>query len=271
MRIKFISFSILLTIVFYACEKESVSPIDNIDDGTLINEVWGDGELFYEYTYNAAGLIEEEKGKFHYTRYKYNSKNQLTRSDYYIDERIFSSSSYVLDEAMNREEWVDPGNTELYSYNEYSYNSSGELKRRETNRLATGYESYSEYLYNNNGRIERRTSYHEGKASMYDLFFYDSVGNLIKEERYLILDDGSNELQTRNEYEFDNHPNPYLSFRALMIPGQYTNANNIVKDTYQIFFEVPGFDNNVQVTVNEYSYNEMGYPVQQNDWEYVYY
>lgn len=237
----------------------------------LLKSVLIGGEVYTEYTYNNAGLILEEKSKFHYSKYTYNYQNQLVQSDHYWDESFASSSSYVLEEAMKRTEWVSPENTEKDTYFSFEYNEMGQLEKRTINRINTGYKSDDLFSYNGAGQIIKRTSYHENEISVYDEYYYDSAGNLKKQERFHILENGTLELQTTNEYEFDNKLNPYLPFRELMIPGQNTNPNNIVKETYTLHFEVDEFIDKIQIKEYSYEYNSMGFPVSRSDgFGYVY-
>lgn len=95
---------------------------------------------------------------------------------------------------------------------------------------------------------------------------------VIKELHYWILASRDSELQTTTEYEFEDKQNPYKVFNTLMIPGRYTNSNNIIKKTYTIHFEVDQSIDKVQITENTYRYNSQGYPISKNDSEtYVYY
>lgn len=255
-----------------SCEKDPVLRPDFSGSGTLLKEVKIGGETYYRYTYNDAGFVLEEKSKFHYSKHKYSGLNQVAHSDHYWDERIASSSTYVLNEAMKRTEWVSPENTERDSYTSLYYNRSGQLKRSETFRLNSSYSSFLTYSYNAKGRIKRRTFYTNNKPSSYDEYYYDVAGNLIKTERYDILSEGNNELRTTTEFEFDDKHNPYYCFRGLMIPGQNTNLNNILKETYTLHFEVDDFIEPVQVTEYEYEYNSEEYPIYRNDgFEYIYY
>lgn len=265
----------LLSTVFLfliSCGDESGLRPEFQTDGTLLKEVKIEGETWYKYTYNDVGLVFEEKSKFHYSKYEYNSQNQLIHSDHYWDERIISSSSYVLEEAMQRTEWVNPENTERDTYTTLNYSRSGQLEKSVTYRTNSNYTSFSTFTYNSKGQVKRRTSYHENKASAYDEYYYDATGNLVKKERYNIISAGNTQLSTTTEYEFDKKNNPYYSFRGLMIPGQNTNRNNITKETYTLHFEVDDFIEPIQITEYSYEYNSDGYPVKRNDsFEYVYY
>lgn len=261
----------LFCFTFSSCEKNE-SLYEELADGTQLHKVLIEGEVYQEFTYNDAGLILEEKSKYFYTNHNYNSRNQLVRTDHYMDWRIVSSSSHVLDELAKRTEWVSSENTELDSYFELSYNDDGKLSRRDVKRVKTDSESYSRFTYNSNGRVERRTAYNEDEAFLFDNYFYDTAGNLVREERYLILENGTEELQTRTDYKFDAKMNPYISFRGLMIPGRNTNRNNIVEKRYEHFFEVSGLSEKVSVTNDSYAYNENGYPIRKNgNLEFIYY
>lgn len=256
MRISIKIASLILSIFLFSCDKYD-SEILNGTDSVLIRQVFFDSELVYEYTYNGANQIVEEKSKWHYTKHNYN-ENKLISSDYYVDPGMFSSSSYMLDSAMNRKEWVNPSNTEKNSTMTYYYDDNNKLIK------SSNYLGYSVYSYDSNNRISRRTFYHDQKESGYIDFLYDEKGNVIKRNHYYILDSGESELQTTTEYEFDNKHNPYKAFSSLMTPGLYTNINNITKEVYTLHFEVDQTIQKVQVTENVYDYNEKGYPIRKN-------
>ncbi len=271
MKLKLYAFLLVFAsaLFFISCEKENF--VDEKEDENLLKQILIEGEVYYEYVYNNAGLILEEKSKYHYSSHKYNTKNQLLLTEHYWDERIVSSSLHVLEEAKKRTEWVSPKNSELDSYLKYEYDRKGKLKKITTHRSNRGNTSYSTYKYNQQGRVKQRTSYHKNVASVLDKFYYDSRGNLVKKERFYVSENGTEKLQTTTQYEFDNKQNPYFSFRKLMTPGKFTNTNNIVKETYTLHFEVDNFIEKVQVTEYQYEYNERGFPVRRNgSFEYVY-
>ncbi|MDO9340504.1 MAG: hypothetical protein Q7T72_08265 [Bacteroidales bacterium] len=116
MKLKLFYISLISCTILLSCERDSQLIIEN-SDMPLICKVIIAGEPYYEYTYNKANLISEEKSKFHYTKHVYNDKNLLTTSDFYVDNAMFSSDSHVLETAMNRKEWVNQHNLcriELY-------------------------------------------------------------------------------------------------------------------------------------------------------------
>lgn len=255
----------LVCFSFLSCNND-----DNFEEPQvegLLKTVLIGGEVYQKFTYNKAALIEEEKSKFHYSKYLYSNMDRLAKSEHYWDESIASSNSYVLEDALKRTEWVSPKNTDLDVFTTYEYDKYGELQKTITNRLQNDIVSTSNYKCNSNGQIETRTWKNDFGPESFDRYYYDSVGNLIKEERFYGV-----ELQTTTEYEFDNKNNPYFSFRSLLIPGQNTNVNNIVKETYTLHFEVDKFIQPVQITEYSYEYNSMDYPVKRSDgWEYKYY
>lgn len=271
MKTKILLLVFLIITTFISCNKDD--NFEKIGDETLLKKILIDGEVFNEFTYNYANLILEEKSKYHYTKYIYNRKNQLTQSDHYWDERIASSSSHVLDEMKKRKEWVTPENTEKDVYTIFEYTKTGDLIKSTTHRINNNYTSYSTFTYNENGKIERRTAHHENKIVLYDNYFYDESGNMIKKVRYGFLANGNNQLGTTTEYEFDNMHNPYLSFSGPIIQsGRNKNPNNIIRKTYTIHFEVDDSIDKIQITEYSYEYNSNGYPTKRNDsFEYIYY
>jgi hypothetical protein len=257
------------TLIFFSCEKYEQLIIDN-PDIPLISKVLIGGEVYKEYTYNDANLVKEEKSKFHYSRHKYNIKNQLITSDFYWDLRAASSDSRVLEDAMNRKEWVNPDNTPKSISHYYEYSGEEQLVSKAYVRPQQSYSDIVEFLYEDE-RVIRATGYKEDEISGYTDYSYDSNGNISKQERYHFSPEGIAELTTTTEYEYDNMNNPYQSFKRLITPGIYTNQNNIVKETYTIHFEVDAFIEKVQIKENSYEYNDKGYPVKVNEvTEYVY-
>jgi hypothetical protein len=255
-------FCLILIGFLSACEKEDSGLSNNTG---LLYQVKFDNKLYYEYTYNDSNQIVEEKSKLHYTKHNYQN-GKLISSDYYIDPGMYSSLSYVVDSAMNRKEWVNPTNTEKNSTKTYSYNDIGEIIKSEN------YLGICEYSYDDKKRINKQTFYRDNERTGYIDYTYDDNGNLTKELHYWILASGDSELQTTTEYKFDNKHNPYRAFNTIMIPGRYTNTNNIIKETYTIQFEVDQSIDKVQITENTYRYNSQGYPIRKNDSEtYIYY
>ena len=265
-----------LSLILLSCEKDEQLVIENqqlivenLDIPLIIKELH-DGEVYKEYTYNDRNLLFEEKTKWYYTSHTYNGNNLLTDSDFYVDKRIVSSDIRVLEEAGNREEWVNPDNTEKSLTQTFEYNVDGQLIRKVYTRPSVSNSEYNEYTYENN-RISRQTMYWQDVISFFIDYEYDENGNMIKESKYHVSSDGLSELWTTTEYEFDHMHNPFQSFKRLLTPGINTNPNNIVKRIYTIHFEVDESVEKVQIREYSYEYNTGGYPVKVNDEvDYVY-
>jgi hypothetical protein len=266
---KRILFMLLFSPMFFSCEKDKQLIVENTDI-PLLSKVLVAGVSYYEYAYNDANLLSEEKSKFHYTKHNYNDKNLLTTSDFYVDPVMFSSDSRVVEASMNRKEWVSPDNTAKSLTQTFEYDDDGQLTRKTYSRPSVTDSEYSEFSFEND-RISRQTMHWQNAISFYIDYLYDEKGNSIKESKYYVPSTGIPELWTTTEYEYDNLHNPFQAFKRLVSPGKYTNPNNITKETYTIHFEVDQWIQKVQVTNSIYEYNDMGYPIKVNGAaEYVY-
>lgn len=226
---------------------------------------------FYEYTYNSANLITEEKSKYNFTVHYYNDLNQLVATDYYTDPALLSKDLDVLNNALNRKGLIGLTNSGAGVTEKYEYNTNGQLKKTIITRPDSNIPEYSEYSYDENDRISRQVIFADNKILGYIDYLYDTRGNLVKETLYSISSAGLPELSTTTQYEFDNHQNPFKSFYTLMIPGIYTNPNNIIKETYIIHFKPEEGTDIVRTTLTSYTYNSEGYPTRKNDAsEYLY-
>lgn len=264
MKIRILLPLMLITVLLSSCDTEDSELINSYNSG-LLHQIKYGSELCYEYIYNESDQIVEEKSKYHYTKHNYQN-GRLISSDHYVDAGMFSSSSYIADSAINRKEWVNPENTEKNSTKFYSYDNKGNLIKSENNL------DICEFSYDENGRMTRQTFYHENERTGYFDYTYDENDNLSKKLHYWILNSGVTELQTTTVYEYDSKINPYKAFSTLKIPGEYTNANNIIKETYTINHEVDKYIDKVQITENTYRYNSRGLPVSKNKTEtFIYY
>jgi hypothetical protein len=259
----------IISCVFLSCERDKQLFIENTDI-PLISKVLIGSEIYMEYSYNSANLVNEEKSKFHYTSHTYNDMNQLVKSDIYWDISMASSNSHVIEAAMNRKEWVSPDNTPKSISHYLEYNSGGQLVRKSYIRASDINTDIVEFQYEND-RIVRATGYNNNAISGYTEYNYDENGNITKLSTYFVSSTGIAELSTTTEFEYDNMHNPYQSFNRLMTPGTCTNKNNITKETYTLQFEVDPSIEKVQITENIYEYNDKGYPIKVNGLtEYVY-
>ena len=260
---------LLFLAIFTSCNKNKSLIIQ--DPGfPYLDTVKFDPELTTVYIWNDNKLIRE-KSKHFYTAHNYNPKNQLISSDYYVDPSIYSSDSEVFQAGLKREEWVNPKNTARDMFKTYQYNPMGQLIKISIHRLSTNYESYSTFQYNSNKQISKETWTAENKIYGTNDFLYDDTGNLILKSHFDVSADGSSKLSTTTTYEFDHQKNPYLLIK-MPLPGIYTNQNNIVKETYTIYFEVDPSIDKVQISQTSYTYNDKGYPEKKNgNIDFIYY
>lgn len=260
---------LFFSLIFFSCEKEKQLIVEN-SNIPLISKVLVAGVSYYEYTYNDANLLNEEKSKFHYTKHNYNDNNLLTSSDFYIDPAMFSSNSRVVEASMNRKEWVNPDNTVKSLTKSFEYYDKDQKIRVTCNRPSVSDSEYSVFTIEND-RISKKTMFWQNELSFYIDYIYDEKGNLHKESKYYVLSTGIAELWTTTKYEYDNMQNPFQSFKRLITPSKFTNQNNITKETYTIHFEVDQWTQKVSIINNSYEYNDKGYPIKVNgETEYVY-
>ena len=250
---------ILISILFSSCKKDDEPIVERISNG-LLSRVLISGEPYQEYTYTNSGLIYEEKSWGTYTKYTYNYDDQLIKQDYYIDPALYSSSTQVIAEAQKRKEWANPKNVPKSVTNTYSYSKTGQFIERYVDR-ANGTKDNVKYELNEKGQVSKNIFYNEGKPAGYVDYLYDELGNLIREKHYFISTDGKTKLSNETEYEFDDKKNPYFPFNKLVWPGRNTNLNNITKETYTLYGEIPVGIERVQITTHTHEYNESGYPI----------
>ncbi len=269
MKLKLIFLIIFCVAILHSCDKEreSIFPVENQDSPLLTKEIYSD-ELFNQYTYSNENLLKERKSKWAYTVYHYNENHQLVTYDFYYDSRIFSSDWATAQAAMNRTDWVTPENTELTGTGKYFYSKNGQLEKIQVTNLSSGTNFLTTFDYDANGRIAKKTFRDNNQAESFIEYAYDERGNLIRETRYY-LSNGASQKSSTTEYLYDNQKNPYKAFQRLLLPGENTNENNIVKQTVTFYEDIPGVDK-VQVAESAYQYNQQGYPVSKGVVHYEY-
>ncbi|WP_373522300.1 hypothetical protein [Aquiflexum sp.] len=225
------------------------------DVGEKLLAVYIDDIKYYEFEYNTDGLLQAEKSKFQYFGYSYDKSKGVISKEIYYDSRVFSSNSHVLEEAFSRSEWVNPQNTDLTGILVFEFDASKRLVK------STELNGYSEYEYDNNDRIIIRRIYHNGKLAGTREYEYDIQGNVIKDNHFILLENGSKVLSSTSEYEYDNMKNPYYNLKPDRFPVENINPNNITRKKYTVSSH-PDADSDIQYT---YQYNSLGYPTEKND------
>jgi YD repeat-containing protein len=269
MKIRIISLFLLCIAISFSCQKEdrfNTGPAESL----YLNQIIIDKTPSFEYTYNGAKFINEEKGRFSYTINTYNEKNQLVTAEYYANLAVLSNNPQVSETAMSQKNWVAPVASNLSGSVKYEYNDAGQLIKS-TYSPASGSQQYSQYTYDENDRINRQNLYWENSQVGYIEYLYNLNGNLVEERLYNISAAGAAELSTTTVYEHDNKQNPFKLTSKLMVPGINTNLNNIIKETQTIHMNAAQGGDIVTVTESSFKYNTNGYPISKNgNVEYLY-
>lgn len=265
MKLKIITFCLLLVSIIISCKKEDLSNAVNPGNAKvpLLSKILIDNQSASEYLYTDAKFISAEKSKFDYTAYHYNDKGLLVSADYYGNDDILSSDPQIYENAINRKELITAETGKLDGTITYVYNNNTQLIKTTYTRPSDATSEYSEFSYDLNNRIARQTMYWDNSPKGYIDYTYDAKGNLTKEMLYNLPETGVAEPITTTSYTFDNEQNPYNLFGGTM-PGLNTNKNNIVKETYTIHMTADLGPDRVQVTETTYEYNGSGYPVSKN-------
>lgn len=256
---KKIGIAILICSVIFSCNKDH-SPINEVNQTGLLSRILIYDKPYMEFTYSSSGLISEEKSWGSYSKYSYNDLDQLVKAEHYCDPALVSSNSHVIEEAQKRTEWANPGNITKSSTNTFSYSTDGKFVEANFNG-ANGYQSSAKYELNEKGLVSKDIFYNEGKPSRYLEYQYDGQGNLLRKKHYFTSAGGATKLSNETEYEYDDKKNPFLPFKKSLTPGRETNQNNITKETYTLYGELPAGIERVQITTRKYEYNDLGYPV----------
>jgi hypothetical protein len=220
----------------------------------LLQRIYIDNDLFAEYTYTAGNKISEEKTKYLYIKYNYNENNQLISTLTCEDPSLVSSNAAIADAGRKKKEWVNPSNSVNNRKKTFQYDSKGILVKTVEDW------GYSGFQYDHKNRICKQLIFNDGKLVRFVDYSYDRIGNLVKMTHYETDATGQQLIATTHEYEFDHKINIFRSFGLFMMPGKYTNPNNIVREVYTLYLT----GKMQQETKTSYEYNESGYPVTVN-------
>lgn len=264
-------FLISLITIIISCKKEDIVPDSasqaiNNKSTSLVEKIFTDNQPTYLFTYNDSGMISEVKSRYSYVLNNYNGAGNMVSTEYYGNDDVLSTDLKVSQSALNSNVWITPSNGKKGGALAYVYDNNSRLVKTVYScqgQSQTGLE-YSEYVYNGSNRISRQTMYWDKVATGYIDYSYDSKGNLVKEALYNTQPQLPPVLATTTEYEFDSGLNPFRRLEGSMIPGLYTNTNNIVKVTYTMKSVDGKSADKVQVTQSNYEYNSLGYPTSKN-------
>ncbi len=228
----------------------------NISKKRLL-EVYNDTSLIQLFTYNDSGFIDEVKSKLIYKKYAYNPMGQLVSVDVYSDPAIVSSSSFVIEESRNRKEWAGPDILEKSHSTYYKYDKDGQLIE------SSNYLGYNLYTYEQS-RISKMTYYHDGVISSIIEFKYDRKGNLKERLNYQVSENQEKLLMRKTTFKYDTKKNPYASFHNPVIPGLYSNPNNVLWSESTTSFRIEGMADQTHSESFSYTYDTDAYPITKN-------
>jgi YD repeat-containing protein len=255
---KSLLYCMFLTLMFVSCRKETDSIF--LTKGEKLVATYLGKEKIRELLYDAEGRLIADRSKYNYYAYAYHQDDRLVAKKLYIDQNIFSSSSALATQALNRTEWVSPQNTKLSGELTYTFDASQRLIRS-GELIGT-----STYEYDEEGRAKVRKVFLEGRLSGCYEYFYDKRGNLTQKDQYTFGNSSVKRLSSRTNYAYDEMKSPYFRLLPDGVPGDDTSPNNVIRQKYTVYDYPENGDVSVQSDISySYNYNEKGYPSERND------
>jgi hypothetical protein len=230
---------------------------------SLISQVNAGDLAVHGLTYNSNCLIYESTEPFTYKKFSYDTQNILKKVEFAYS---FSAFSCAMIPGQSLES--DPRKAAISSFSEFEYDGALRLIKKFNYFINSGIPqltSYETFDYGNNLIIRSSTFNPQGILNHFHEYTYDVNGNIARDDYYTCQ--SSIILLEIKTYEFDNKNNPYQVFASEGIPGQYTNRNNIVKET------VVTYNGNAQsrnIIQSVYEYNSLDYPVKINGLDCIY-
>ena len=89
----------------------------------------------------------------------------------------------------------------------------------------------------------------------------EKKGNLIKRLTFQVSENGRAQLTNKTRFEFDNKHNPFKALNNLMLPGKYSNPNNIVKTISANYYLIENMEDDINTIITSFEYNQYSYPV----------
>ena len=111
MKLKLMSFCLILITIFFSCKKEDLSTgLDsgNKPNGTIpvLSKVMIDNQSAVEYLYNDSSQLTSEKSKYNFNINHYNALGQLISTEYYGNDDVLSGDAQVVQAALSSSVWV---------------------------------------------------------------------------------------------------------------------------------------------------------------------
>jgi len=248
---------ILVFLCFTNCEKENENVV-LCYSSKLISQVNSGDLAVHGLTYNSNCLIYESTEPFVYKKFSYDTQNRIKKVELAYS---FSAFSCVMVPGQSLES--DPRKAEVAQYSLFEYDNDLRLTKKSNffvNKGDAKLMSYQTYEYGDSLILKSSTFNPQGLLTEYHDYEYDDMGNITRDDLY--VNNSGIQLVRTIICEFDNKNNPYQIFAGEGIPGQYTNKNNIINETY---ISYNGTSESRTVRQNVYEYNSLDYPVKINE------
>ena len=229
----------VLLIVVASCEQDELSEV-RFADGLKIKSEASDGRVVSNYKYNQQGNIAEWESTFFYHKYLYDDEGRLILSETAVDPQSFSATYVEKTTLMTSE------NATIGSYQTFDYGPDGKLAEITTYVRMDGsfvLTSTNSFEYEGEHIIRKNLRNEEGVITQFHTYEYDSRDNVKHEKYYSLVATEEPELISELSFRYDEKRNPFSVFKALGIPGLFSNANNIIEAN------------------TTYTYNQNDYPV----------
>ena len=176
------------------------------EEGQLLKYSSSDGpySLEIEYKYNDQGYVDysltteideiDDIRVTYNTKYHYDDKNNLIRTEKYQHSKLVSYKMYAYDASGNRIKYELFVGRSREQYADYSYDSNGRLVKEVKN----GSEVLT-YSYDSEGRLVRKINNISSSFKYVHEYKYDSIGNVVEETVY---ENSSREPYYQDTYEY---------------------------------------------------------------------
>ena len=253
---------IVVFLCFTTCKKED--KLENLYfSDTLISQVNSENLAIQGFTYNSNYLIYESMEPYLYKRFLYDTRNTLNKV-----EMVYSFSALSCVAYPGQSVGQDPRKAAISQYSEFEYDDALRLTKKTNYFMNSGnpeLTSWQTYDYEDNRIVKISTLNPQGQLTQYNNYTYDNSGNVTRNDQY------SNysvlKLVKTMIYEYDNKNNPYQVLACEGNPGEYTNKNNIIKETSVSY---NGTAESPNTRLNVYEYNGLDYPVKINELDCIY-
>lgn len=262
-----------------SCTKEEFEVVQDIEiyiDGVHKIEIYAiksevyDGKTISRYIYNRIGKIAENERRYSYSKYSYDNDGRLIKRESAWDPLVLFS--------FPKTELMTFQNCTITSYKIFKYDQEEKLIEIKNYYKKEGdfvYTSMNSLEYNGDLIVKRNLHNKDGTITRFYTYEYDNNGNVEREKYYSCLFTESFEprIIIENSYKYDNKKNPIIIFKALSIPGLYSNTNNVI-ETNSILYEAPQGLDKYSTSKTTYEYNLRNYPVkvikENDEYEYKY-